>query len=40
MDAIRSHYRFLKMMGQSPVKNLTEEKECMEQVKMSVVSNI
>ena len=39
-DAILSHYRFLKKMGEPSDKNLQEEKECMEQVKMSVVSNI
>jgi linoleoyl-CoA desaturase len=40
VDATRSHYRFLKKMGQSLDKNFSEEKECMEQVKMGVVSNI
>lgn len=42
VDAIRSHYRFLKVMGNSPDKGSNEisEKDCMTQVKMSVVSNL
>ena len=42
VDAIRSHYRFLKVMGNSPGKRSNEisEKDCMTQVKMSVVSNL
>ena len=42
VDAIRSHYRFLKVMGNSTDKGSREisEKDCMTQVKMSVVSNL
>ena len=39
VDAIRSHYRFLKVMGNSPDKgsNGISERECVTQVKKSVV---
>lgn len=42
IDAIRSHYKFLKVMGNSPDKGNGQisEKDCMAQVKMSVVSNL
>ena len=41
LDAIRSHYKFLKMMG-SPDKRADEisENDCLSQVKMSVVSDL
>ena len=42
VEAIRSHYRFLKVMGNSPKKGSNEdsEKDCMTQVKRSVISNL
>lgn len=41
LDAIRSHYKFLKMMG-NPDKRADEisENDCLSQVKMSVVSDL
>lgn len=40
--AIRSHYKFLKVMGTSPgkSKNKLSEKDCIRQLKMSTVSNL
>lgn len=41
MDAIRSHYKFLKAMGNScGQKGENSEKDCLSQVKMSVVSDL
>ena len=39
--AIRSHYRFLKVMGRTPGKPTeTSDTDCLAQIKMSVVSNL
>lgn len=40
--AIRSHYRFLKMMGNPANKNTVKdpESDCLTQIKMSVISNL
>jgi len=41
IDAIRSHYRFLKVMGSSPDKiNNTSGSQYMSQIKMDIISNL
>ena len=41
VQAIRSHYRFLRAMGNSPDRPVNNsETECMSQIKRSIVSNL